>query len=214
MSDSVRPHRQQPTRLCHPWDSPGKNTGVGCHFLLQCRKVKSESEVAQWVSDSSWHHGLQPTRLLHPWDFQGKSTGVGCHSFQRKKEAMRGERKQEWLENWLDLVRTKFRLLCSCPRVPFGSSLITLTAVYGTTQMTKTHDFSVHERGPEQWWFLRSQLPEQGQSHTRSRTETLVTEKLVAIGRTEGLHPPSPLILHVQYSFFLLVKRRQKFLKR
>ena len=47
MSDSVRPHRQQPTRLCHSWDSPGKNTGVGCHFLLQCMKVKSESEVAQ-----------------------------------------------------------------------------------------------------------------------------------------------------------------------
>ena len=47
MSDSVRPHRWQPTRLCHPWDSPGKNTGVGCHFLLQCMKVKSESEVAQ-----------------------------------------------------------------------------------------------------------------------------------------------------------------------
>ena len=36
-----------PTRLCHPWDSPGKKTGVGCHFLLQCMKVKSESEVAQ-----------------------------------------------------------------------------------------------------------------------------------------------------------------------
>ena len=47
MSDSVRPHRQQPTRLPCPWDSPGKNTGVGCHFLLQCMKVKSESGVAQ-----------------------------------------------------------------------------------------------------------------------------------------------------------------------
>ena len=47
MSDSVWPHRRQPTRLLHPWDSPGKNTGVGCHFLLQCMKVKSESEVAQ-----------------------------------------------------------------------------------------------------------------------------------------------------------------------
>ena len=47
MSDSVRPHRRQPTRLPCPWDSPGKNTGVGCHFLLQCKKVKSESEVAQ-----------------------------------------------------------------------------------------------------------------------------------------------------------------------
>ena len=47
MSDSMRPHRRQPTRLPRPWDSPGKNTGVGCHFLLQCMKVKSESEVAQ-----------------------------------------------------------------------------------------------------------------------------------------------------------------------
>ena len=47
VSDSVRPHRQQPTRFPRPWDSPDKNTGVGCHFLLQCRKVKSESEVTQ-----------------------------------------------------------------------------------------------------------------------------------------------------------------------
>ena len=47
MSNSVPPQRRQPTRLCRPWDSPGKNTGVGCHFLLQCMKVKSEREVAQ-----------------------------------------------------------------------------------------------------------------------------------------------------------------------
>ena len=47
VSDSLQPHRQQTTRLPHPWDSPGKNTGVGCHFLLHCMKVKSESEVAQ-----------------------------------------------------------------------------------------------------------------------------------------------------------------------
>src|SRR5574339_46302 len=47
MSDSVQSHRRQPTRLPCPWDSPGKNTGVGCHFLLQSMEVKSESEVAQ-----------------------------------------------------------------------------------------------------------------------------------------------------------------------
>ena len=78
MSDSVRHHRWQPTRLPHPWDSPGKNTGVGCHFLLQCRKVKSESEVAQscpTLSDPmNYTH-----QTLRPWDFPGKSTGVGCH---------------------------------------------------------------------------------------------------------------------------------------
>ena len=78
VSDSVRPQRWPPTRLPRPWDSPGKHTGVGFHVLLQCRKVKSESEVAQ-SSDSQRPHGLQPTRLLRPWDFPGKSTGVGCH---------------------------------------------------------------------------------------------------------------------------------------
>ena len=81
MSNSVRPHRRQPTRPHHPWDSPDKNTGVGCHFLLQCMKVKSESEseIAQScpaLSDpmdcslaGSSIHGI----------FPGKSTGVGCH---------------------------------------------------------------------------------------------------------------------------------------
>ena len=63
MSDSVQPHRRQPMTLPRPWDSPGKNTGVGCHFLLQCMKVKSESEVAQTcptLSDSMDY--IQPTR--------------------------------------------------------------------------------------------------------------------------------------------------------
>ena len=72
MSDSVRPHRWQPTSLPRPWDSPGKNTGVGCHFLFQCVKVKSKSEVAQSVRLQRPHE-LQPTRLLRPWDFPGKS---------------------------------------------------------------------------------------------------------------------------------------------
>ena len=74
MSDSVRSHRWQPTRLPRPWDSPGKNAGVGCHFLLQCMKVKSESEVAQscaTLSDpmdcslpGSSIHGIFQARVL------------------------------------------------------------------------------------------------------------------------------------------------------
>ena len=71
----MRPHRRQPTRLCRPWDSPGKNTGVGCHFLLQCMQVKSESEVAQLCPTPSDIMDCS----LHPWNFPGKSTGVGCH---------------------------------------------------------------------------------------------------------------------------------------
>ena len=74
MSDSVRPQRWQPTRLPRPWDSPGKNIGVGCHFLLQCIKVKSESEVAQSCLIPSDHmdcslpgssvHGIFQARVL------------------------------------------------------------------------------------------------------------------------------------------------------
>ena len=70
----MRLHRQQPSRLPHPWDSPGKNTGVGCHFLLQCIKVKSESEVTQScpaISDpmdcslpGSSVHGIFQARVL------------------------------------------------------------------------------------------------------------------------------------------------------
>ena len=60
MSNSVRPHRRQPTRLPRPWDSPGKNTGVACHFLLQCMKGKSESEVPQSIL-SPWKCHIQHT---------------------------------------------------------------------------------------------------------------------------------------------------------
>ena len=76
MSDSVWPHRQQPTRLLCLWDSPGKNTGVGCHFLLQCMHAWLIISV---MSDSVWLHRQQPIRLLYLWDSPGKNTGVGCH---------------------------------------------------------------------------------------------------------------------------------------
>ena len=76
MSDSVRPYKWQPTRLPRPWDSPGKNTGVGCHFLLQRMKVKSESEVAHLcptLSDpmdcslpGASVHGIFQARVLQP----------------------------------------------------------------------------------------------------------------------------------------------------
>ena len=81
VSDSVRPHRRQPTRLLRPWDSLGKNTGVGCHFLLQCMEVKSEIEVAQsclTLSDpmecsppGSSVHGISPARVLECIAFSG-----------------------------------------------------------------------------------------------------------------------------------------------
>ena len=94
MSDSVQPHRWQPTRLPHPLDSPGKNTGVGCHFLLQCMKVKTESEVTQSCPTlsnpmdcslpGSSIHGIFQARVLewgviafsHPQCYQLKITTI------------------------------------------------------------------------------------------------------------------------------------------
>ena len=84
MSDSVRPRRRKPTRLPCPWDSPGKDTGVGCHFLLQCMKVKSEREVVQSCLTLSDHmdgslpgssvHGIFQARVLE-WGAIAFSTG-------------------------------------------------------------------------------------------------------------------------------------------
>ena len=81
MSDSVRPHRRQPTRLPHSWDSPGKNTGVACHFLLQCLIVKSESEVAQSCPALRDPMDCSPPGSSVHGIFPGKSTGVGCQHF-------------------------------------------------------------------------------------------------------------------------------------
>ena len=95
MSDSVRPHRRQPTRLPYPWDSPGKNTGAGYHFLLQCMKVKSESEVAQscpTLSDpmdcslpGSSIHGIFQARVLEWGAIANTSTNAQSRNMFHKK---------------------------------------------------------------------------------------------------------------------------------
>ena len=96
MSDSVWPRRRQPTRLPRPWDSPGKNTGVGCHFLLQCMKEKSESEVAQsclTLSDPMDHsppgssiHGIFQARVLE-WSASGGRGHINCWSTKTQVES-------------------------------------------------------------------------------------------------------------------------------
>ena len=95
MSDSVRPHRRQPTRLLCPWDSPGKNTGVGCHFLLQCMKMKSESEIAQLCPTlsnpmdcslpGSSVHGIFQARILE-WVAIGLLRFLSLHIKKKKKK--------------------------------------------------------------------------------------------------------------------------------
>ena len=83
MSDSVRPHRRQPTRLPCPWDSAGKNTGVGCHFLLQCMKVKSESEVPQSCSTLRDPMDCSPPGSSTHGLFEGRVLEWGAIAFSR-----------------------------------------------------------------------------------------------------------------------------------
>ena len=117
MSNSVQPHRRQTTKVRRPWDSPGKNTGVGCHFLLQCMKVKSASEVAQ-SCPTLQPHRRQPTRLPRPWDSPCKNTGVGCHFLL---QCMKVKSEREVAQSCLTL---RDPMDCS----PLGSS------VHGTLQ--------------------------------------------------------------------------------
>ena len=101
---TVQPHRRQPTRLPRPWASPGMNTGVGCHFLLQCMKVKSESEVAQWCPTlcdpmdcsppSSSIHGIFQARVL---EWGAIAFSVEYYSAVKKNEIT------PLIAKWMDL---------------------------------------------------------------------------------------------------------------
>ena len=104
MSNSVRPHRRQPTRLPHPWDFPGKNTGVGCHFLLQCMNVKSESEVTQSCPTlcdpmdcslpGSSVHGIFQARVL---------VAIAFSDFKHKIIQMGEKERSLWVTCWVNI---------------------------------------------------------------------------------------------------------------
>ena len=98
MSDSVRSHRQQPTRLPRPWDSPAKNTGVGCHFLLQCRKVKSESEVTESCPTLSDPMDCGPPGSSVHGIFQAKVLEWGAVAFSTHTQMHRQSKSTEKLE--------------------------------------------------------------------------------------------------------------------
>ena len=127
MSNSVRPHRQQPTRLSCPWDSPGKTTGVGCHFLLQCMKVKGESEVSQSCPTPSDPmncslpgfsvHGILQARLLEWVTFsfsRGSSqptdqTWASHIGGRRSRQAQERSAYPEWISS---LHRDRIQVSC------------------------------------------------------------------------------------------------------
>ena len=123
MSDSVRPQRRQPTRLPRPWDSPGKNTGVGCHFLLQYMKVKSESEVAQscpTLSDpmdcslpGSSVHGIFQARVLE-WGAIAFSKGLNLVFW------IAGRVFTSWTTREAQKLKVKFTKLCPTLETPWN----------------------------------------------------------------------------------------------
>ena len=122
MSDSVRPHRRQPTRLHHPWDSPGKNAGVGCHFLLQCMKVKSESEVAQSCPTLSDPMDCSPPGSSIHGIFQARVLEWGATAFSLEalwEGSIPG--LLPWQLSFLDL-QPKHSSLSSCIFIVFFSS--------------------------------------------------------------------------------------------
>ena len=119
----MRPHRWQPTRLPRPWDSPGKNTGVGCHFLLQRMKVKGESEVAQsclTLSDpmdcsppGSSIHGIFQARVLE-WGAVAFSVTFLKHSFNHSRTPV------------LNIKMVPHHLLCHAQHLPGSRFLVFL----------------------------------------------------------------------------------------
>ena len=94
MSDSLRPHRWQPTRLCRPWDSPGKNTGVGCHFLLQCMKVKVKSFSRVRLVATPWTAAHQAPPSMG-FSRQGAQYATGDQWLNNSRKNEEAEPKQK-----------------------------------------------------------------------------------------------------------------------
>ena len=112
MSDSVRPHRWQPTRLPRPWDSPGKNIGVGCHVLLQCMKVKSETEVTQSCLTCSDLVGCSPPGSSVHGIFQAKLLeGVAIAFLTPLKSYLPGDPLQVRLAIFIQESNSQFQWL-------------------------------------------------------------------------------------------------------
>ena len=153
MSDSVRPHRRQPTRLPRPWDSPGKNTGVGCHFLLQCMKGKSESEVTQSCPTLSDPMDCSLLGSSIPGIFQARVLEWGATAFSvssftaplffcLQASPASGSFPMSWLTRWPKYWSFSFSISPSSEHsvlISFRIDLFDLLAVQGTLESLLQH---------------------------------------------------------------------------
>ena len=138
MSDPVWPHRRQPTRLPCPWDSPGKNTGVGCHFLLQCMKVKSESEVAQSCPTLSDPKDCSPPGSSVQEIIQARVlewVAIALNSrwiLERICKSLPADLERSY--EYSEVNRAEFRMICQLPNLFFKSTLFLCTCVNMSTK--------------------------------------------------------------------------------
>ena len=163
MSDSVRPHRQQPTRLHRPWDSPVKNTGVGCHFLLQCMKVKCESEVVQSCPTLSDPMDCSPPGSSIHGIFQARVLEWGALAFSQwhSEPLMLTHRV---MRPYVGLFISPLCFTCSKAMAPHSSALawkIPWTEEPGRLQSTGSRRVGHDWR--RKWWFTPVFLPGESQ---------------------------------------------------
>ena len=148
----MRPHRREPTRLPHPWNSPGKNTGVGCHFLLQCMKVKSEAKPLSGVQllATPWTAACQASltltisrNLLKPMSIAEESMATHFSTLAWKIPWMEEPGRslvKTWLSDWTITVN-KIRLTVGNLR---------LTEVGHTVLLSTSSSLpTLHKKNPE-----------------------------------------------------------------
>ena len=162
MSNSVRPHRRQPTRLPRPWDSLGKNTGVGCHFLIRCMKVKSESEVSQSCPTLSDTMDCSPPGSSVHGSFQARVLEWGAISFS---SAWKGEVKVKsclTLRDPMDcsLPGSSVHCLYYSNSVIWGGALpfVSMTVFHIKLRTINLYNFQKYSGNWKKWdfppWFL------------------------------------------------------------
>ena len=142
MSDSVWPHRQQPTRLPRPWDSPGKNTGVGCHFLLQCMKMKSESEVTQSCPTLSNTMDCSPPASSIHGIFQARILEWGAIAFSLRI-FLKTELNFQCPQNFAMLLKGKN---CIFPKWLFFPRLFMISCEHNNTRHSRRDHFTIVQK--------------------------------------------------------------------
>ena len=174
----MRPHRRQPTRLHRPWDPPGKKTGVGCHFLLQCMKVKSESEVTQscpTLSDpmdfslpGSSVHGILQARVLE-WDAIAFSAPYGTQYLNFSKDIM-------WYSMWNYLSVDLKGLLNLCTHQPMDFGWLLLICVEITDITRGRNDKQILSQLPTLSWNAMDQLSSSGSAEKGNIIDKMCVE--------------------------------------